>query len=242
MASIGDKLREAREKRGLLWEKAHKDTKIHPNILKALEEDKGDEFLSPVYIKGFLKKYAQYLGLDSQQIVEEYESLHLPQRAQAGSPPPILTLEDKKKEPKVNYRRLLSLFKALLIIILTILFVGYLRFVLRSLSPTPPGEVTREAVKAVPSPSLLVAKDKPLILTVRAERDSWMQVKSDGRVIFENVLSRGKEEKWIAKERIELWVGNAEGLELILNGNSLGSPGKGVIKGILITREGMKVK
>ncbi len=234
MASIGDKLREAREKKKLLWKKVHKDTKIYPDILKALEEDKGDEFLSPVYIKGFLKKYAQYLSLDSQQIVEEYESLH------PESPPLILTL-DKEKESKVDYRRLLPLFKVLLIIILTILFIGYLRFVLHSLSQRRPGEVTKKAVKAVPPSSLLVPKSKPLILTVRAKRDSWMQVKSDGKVIFENVLSQGKEEKWIAKEKIELWVGNAEGLELILNGNNLGSPGEGVIKNILITREGMKV-
>ncbi len=236
MASIGEKLREQRLKKKLSPEKVYKDIKIHPRILEALEEDKGDEALSPVYIKGFLKKYSQYLSLDTDSIVEEYERLH------PEAPPTILSIE-KEKELKINYRQFLSVFKVVLIIILTVLFIGYLRFVVRSLpqSQTRPGAISR-SVKTIEEEksSLLVPKDKPLILTIRAKRDSWMQVKSDGRIIFEDVLSKGKEEKWIAKEKIELWVGNAEGLNLILNGKELGSPGKGVIKGILITREGMK--
>ncbi len=241
MASIGDRLREERERKNLSREEVHKSTKIHLPILKALEEDKGDEFLSSVYIKGFLKKYSQYLGLDSSLITEEYESLHPQSSAFVLAP-----VQEKKS--KMKYPRLSSLFKIFLIIILTLLFIAYLRFILHSFSKTPAKatskgvEIIKKTVKAPAlKPSLLVAKDKPLILTIKARRDSWMQVKSDGRVIFENVLSKGKEEKWLAKEKLELWVGNAEGLQLILNGKELPSPGKGVIKGILITREGLKV-
>ena len=42
--------------------------------------------------------------------------------------------------------------------------------------------------------------------------------------------------------RFVLWVGKAEYLELILNGHPLGSPGRGVIKDITITRKGLEVK
>ncbi len=241
MASIGDKLREAREKKKLLWQRVHKDTKIHPRILKALEEDKTDDSLSPVYMRGFLKKYCEYLGLDHRELLEEYESLH-PQIPQS-----VLILE-KDKKWKLKLQHLYSLGKILLVIIATILFISYLRFLTHSFSrdssrlTSRDTKVVRKAPKATPSvSSMLVPKNKPLILTIRAKRDSWMQVKSDGKVIFENVLSRGKEEKWTAKEKIELWVGNAEGLELVLNGNIIGSPGEGVIKNILITRQGMKV-
>lgn len=240
MASIGDRLREAREKNKLSLEKVHKDTKIHPHILKAMEEDKGDELLSPVYIKGFIRKYAQYLNLDTREIVEEYKSLH-PQ-----SPPLILSLE-KDKGSKIGKRGLFRVIKVFLIIIVSVLFIGYLRFVLTSVFKIPPQDkiaaVTKRVVKvSPPPPSRIVAKKKPLKLTVRALQDSWMQIKSDGRIVFENVLSKGKEERWTAKEEIEMWVGNAEGLELVLNGRKLGAPGKGVIRGILITREGMIVK
>lgn len=240
MASIGDRLREAREKNKLSLENVYKDIKIHPHILKAIEDDRGDELLSPVYIKGFIRKYAQYLKLDSREIVEEYKSLH-PQ------PPPLILELDKEKEPKTGKRGLFRLVKVFLIIVVSVLFIGYLRFVLESVFKNQPQERSAEVAKKVvkvspPPPSRLVVKNKPLKLTIRALQDSWMQVKSDGRVIFENILSKGKEEKWTAKEEIEIWVGNAEGLELVLNGKELGSPGKGVIKGILITREGMTVK
>lgn len=238
MASIGEKLREQRLKKKLSPQRVYETLKIHPRILEALEGDKGDEALSPIYIKGFLKKYSQYLNLDTDSIMEEYERLH------PKTPSTILSIE-KEKKLKIDYHRLLSIFKIVLIVILTVLFIGYMRFVLRSLSQnqTRP-EATLERVKTAEEDelSLLVPRDQPLILTIRAKRGSWMQVKSDGRIIFEDVLSKGKEEKWTAKEKIELWVGNAEGLNLFLNGKELGSPGKGVIKGILITREGMKVK
>lgn len=240
MASIGDRLRAAREKNKLSLEKVHKDIKIHPRILRAMEEDKGDELLSPIYIKGFLRKYAQYLKLDSRELVEEYKSLH-PQ------PPPLILELDKKKELKTDYRGLFRVGKVFLIIVVSVLFIGYLRFVLESVFKSQLQEKSTEVTKKVvkvspPAPSRIVAKNKPLKLTIRALQDSWMQVKSDGRVVFENILSKGKEEKWTAKKEIEIWVGNAEGLELILNGRELGALGKGVIKGILITREGMTVK
>ncbi len=240
MASIGDRLREAREKNKWSLEKVHKDIKIHPRILKAIEEDKGDELLSSTYIKGFIRKYAQYLKLDSREIVEEYKSLH-PQ------PPPLILELDKGKEAKIGYRGLFRSFKVLLIIVVSVLFIGYLWFVVESIFKSQPqersAEITKKVVKvSPPSPLRIVAKKKPLKLTIRALQDSWMQVKSDGIIVFENVLSKGKQEKWTAKKEIEIWVGNAEGLELVLNGKELGAPGKGVIKGILITRKGMTLK
>ncbi|MBI2447090.1 MAG: DUF4115 domain-containing protein, partial [Candidatus Omnitrophica bacterium] len=63
----------------------------------------------------------------------------------------------------------------------------------------------------------------------------------DGKKMFEEVLKEGSSEKWEANEKIELWVGKAEGLELERNGQPLGPLGYGIIKNILITREDMKI-
>ena len=76
-------------------------------------------------------------------------------------------------------------------------------------------------------------------LTIRTKADVWMQVKSDGTVIFQNVLPKGSQESWTAKEELELWTGNAGAMELILNGTPLGNPGIGVKKGIKVTRMGL---
>ena len=90
-------------------------------------------------------------------------------------------------------------------------------------------------------PAINIPLNKPLVLTVKAKDNVWMEVKSDGEVIFRNILSNGTLETWKAEEKIELWVGNASALELMLNDIPLGSPGRGVKRGIIISHKGMKL-
>ena len=86
-----------------------------------------------------------------------------------------------------------------------------------------------------------IETQQQLNLVLRAKKKVWMQVKSDGRVVFEDVLKKGDMECWLADDSIELWVGDGSVLELELNGKPIGSPGTGVIKNIIITRQGMKI-
>ena len=72
MESIGDNLREARHNRKVSLEDASRATRIKIEILEQLEADEFDRLAAPTYTKGFLRLYAEYLGLDSQSIVEAY--------------------------------------------------------------------------------------------------------------------------------------------------------------------------
>jgi cytoskeletal protein RodZ len=72
MESIGEILREARHRKRASLEDAARATKIKLEILEQLEADEFDRLAAPAYTKGFLKLYADYLGLDSQQIVDSY--------------------------------------------------------------------------------------------------------------------------------------------------------------------------
>src|SRR5512136_2744554 len=74
MDSVGAKLKKIRQEKGLSIEDVQKQTKIHPNILKAIEEDNFIN-LSPVYVKGFLKIYCKFLGVDPSQYILECEDL-----------------------------------------------------------------------------------------------------------------------------------------------------------------------
>jgi len=76
--SIGKKLTEAREKKKITLEQAYGHTRIHPDVLKALEADEYEKILSPTYIRSFLKKYASFLGLDVNKIIEEYNKKNAP--------------------------------------------------------------------------------------------------------------------------------------------------------------------
>ena len=72
MESIGENLREARHNRKASLEDASRATKIKIEILEQLESDEFDRLAAPTYTKGFLKLYAEYLGLDSQSVVDAY--------------------------------------------------------------------------------------------------------------------------------------------------------------------------
>lgn len=68
---IGAALNEAREARGISLEQAANDTRISLRFLEALESEEFDELPAPVYVRGFLRSYANYLGVDPQPLIEE---------------------------------------------------------------------------------------------------------------------------------------------------------------------------
>jgi hypothetical protein len=71
---IGTSLREARLRRGTDFAQAELATKIRGKYLRALEEEQFELLPSETYVKGFLRTYAEYLGLDGQLYVDEYNS------------------------------------------------------------------------------------------------------------------------------------------------------------------------
>src|SRR5690349_4983985 len=74
MFEIGNSLREARVRRGVDFAQAELATKIRGKYLRALEEEQFSLLPAQTYIKGFLRTYAEYLGLDGQLYVDEYNS------------------------------------------------------------------------------------------------------------------------------------------------------------------------
>ncbi|MCG0237912.1 MAG: DUF4115 domain-containing protein [Firmicutes bacterium] len=72
---IGKKLREAREAQGLTLAMAEDATKIRKKYLLALEEGRESDLPGEVYTKGFLRSYANFLGLDGDALVREYKAL-----------------------------------------------------------------------------------------------------------------------------------------------------------------------
>jgi hypothetical protein len=74
MFEIGNSLREARLRRGVDFAQAELTTKIRGKYLRALEDEQFDVLPAQTYVKGFLRTYAEYLGLDGQLYVDEYNS------------------------------------------------------------------------------------------------------------------------------------------------------------------------
>jgi transcriptional regulator with XRE-family HTH domain len=69
MTGIGERLIRARETRGLTLEDAERDTRISRRYLQALETEQFEIIPAPVYARGFLRSYSQYVGLDPQEML-----------------------------------------------------------------------------------------------------------------------------------------------------------------------------
>jgi cytoskeletal protein RodZ len=169
--SIGETLREARRNRRATLEDASRSTKIKFEILEQLEADEFDRIAAPAYTKGFLKLYSEYLGLDSQTIVEAYL------RSQGGLRRQGLHVETEKtiraRKPRELQLPLRSV--ALVVVALTVAVFGVM--LVKSL-------LARRAARAEPSiqqPQPVVAQPviaakAPAIPT--ADFDAYYQPKS----------------------------------------------------------------
>lgn len=81
MGVIGDTLAEARTRRGVDLDEVHAATGIRPRYLRAIEEEDWNALPEEFYARSFVRKYAQFLGVDPDPLVDEYRR----QRGTGGS-------------------------------------------------------------------------------------------------------------------------------------------------------------
>ena len=74
MFEIGNTLREARVRRNLTLQQVEEDIKIRVKYVQAMENEDWDVMPGVTYVKGFLRTYATYLGLDPEVIIGEFRS------------------------------------------------------------------------------------------------------------------------------------------------------------------------
>ena len=70
MFEIGNSLREARLRQRLDFRQVEQATKIRSRYLRALEEEDFDALPAETYVRGFLRTYAEALGLDGRLSVD----------------------------------------------------------------------------------------------------------------------------------------------------------------------------
>jgi cytoskeletal protein RodZ len=292
MERTGDRLKKIRLEKGLSLEEVHKRTKIHINVLRAIEDDSFVN-LNPVYVKGFLKIYCQFLGENPADYINDYREPRQrvvvtdeqPSQVRAvQSPPrrpdgaPVLKAVRSIKMPVLNpvLLKLVGVAGAGIVAVVVLVFLvrlagaGISAISAKRKPANPPAAAVarkKEAPKPKPqepAPVQLPAQSEApeharaqqalpkalgveaggvIRLGIRAKEDCWLQVRVDGKTVFQSVLNRGRLEGWQAANKIELTLGDAGKVDLEINGSripALGRKGQPV-KNILITREGLKV-
>lgn len=71
MKKFGELFKSKRKELNLSLKEVENATSIRVNHLESIEEGKDDAFLSPVYMLGFMRQYATFLGLDGDKLLEE---------------------------------------------------------------------------------------------------------------------------------------------------------------------------
>ena len=98
MPAIGERLREARTRRGASIEDAEDGTKIRARYLRALEDEQYDVLPGRTYVRTFLRSYAEWLGLDARLLVEEYRAQYEGDRTEEVEGAPFSPVEGRGRE------------------------------------------------------------------------------------------------------------------------------------------------
>ncbi|MCZ6767226.1 MAG: helix-turn-helix domain-containing protein [bacterium] len=121
--TLGELLRVAREAKGLTLQDANRDTKIAVSVLDSLEHDDFDAVESDIYLKGFVRNYAEYLGVDPNRalrMLNEYRG------TTSGGGDVTWDYEETLREEKLTspqiFRRFVFPVMLLLIALLAILY------------------------------------------------------------------------------------------------------------------------
>lgn len=239
LSEMGGYLRYLRQEQSLSLEEVATKTKVQARLLNAIEEANLEQLPEPIYIKGFIKKYADFLGLNGAEFASSFptgQSFQLLRPTWYTFRPPQL-------------RAIHLYFVYILVIICAVSglsnMVNSSGLQMGSSNSTPkptPTPVTSNPPKTnSPSNSNSLAlvssaiasniaiANKPVRVGVTFKAESWIRVMVDGKKEFEGVLPEGTQRTWVAQQELIVKAGNAGGVVVAFNegeAKQLGAPGE----------------
>jgi cytoskeleton protein RodZ len=231
---IGTSLREARLRRQIEFAEAEHGTKIRGKYLRALEDERFELLPSHTYVKGFLRAYAEYLGLDGQLYVDEYNSRFVgggEDDAPMRAPRRVPAARARRRERRESNIVLLALTAIGLV---TALVIVAWRF-------GGPEGTTVHGLTTGSQPAAAVQRpqaDGAARIELRATKgDSYLVVRSRsalGQVLYEGTLERGQKQFFDGQV---LWVrlDRPQNVLVRRNGNRVKLPNAVKAQGVFVT-------
>jgi Helix-turn-helix domain/RodZ C-terminal domain len=207
MFEIGSSLREARSRGQIGIAQVEQATKIRGKYLRALEEEQFDVLPSQTYVKGFLRTYADYLGLDGQLYVDEYNSRF--GSGEEWGPRSARRAASRRRERRLQANVVLLTLGA--IVVLTVVVISAWKASGSGHVVTPPKPHTTPRPAAAPGPYLEITavRGSSKVIVNRAG--------ATGKILFEGTLERGDTQAFNGK-RFWLNVGAPENLVITVAG------------------------
>jgi cytoskeleton protein RodZ len=238
MFEIGSSLREARVRQGLDFPELEQATKIRAKYLRALEEEQFDLLPAQTYVKGFLRSYADYLGLDGQLYVDEFSSRYVvgeddPMMSPRRSPPP-------RTAPRIQSRALVLALVGIAVVA-TLVIVAW-KAGSANQQPIVGLRSSRSTTQSKPAATARPTRRGVARLDVTAAHAaSWLQVRRgnvSGPLLFQGTLDKGQRHVFVGRH---LWldVAKPEALSATLNGRVVHLP-SGSMKTMVVTARGVR--
>jgi hypothetical protein len=241
MFEIGASLREARSRRGLALEDVQKGLRIRERYLLALEDERWDVLPGEAYVKGFLRTYAEFLGLNGALYLDEYNA-----RFAAPEDEPFVP---EQLAPSTGSR---ILTRTTVGVVAVAAVLGGLALLGSGGSSRP--HLSEPAAAAAPkraaaplgmpvAPVTLPPRRRPPTARIRAVSSrSWLSVRiggAGGREIFRGFLDRGRTLSYGLHRNVWLRIGRPRALAIRIGSYRVnGLPGAPV--NLLLTRDGPK--
>jgi cytoskeleton protein RodZ len=215
---IGSSLREARLRQELDFPELEERTKIRPKYLRALEDERFEILPAPTYVRGFLRSYAEALGLDGQPFVDEYNSRFTvgeddaPLRARRAPAP---RYERGPRESRIAVIALVAIAVATALVIAAWKFGG------------PEGEkVPGLAASGGTGQTAAHAKGVARLVVRATTGSSWMEVRSTssaGKLLYSGTLEQGQHKSFEGKS-LQLALAAPANVVVRVNGNRVDLP------------------
>jgi len=209
---IGNSLREARERQGLGYPEIELATKIRAKYIRALEEEDFTSIPGDAYIRGFLRTYAEYLGLDGDVYVDEYASRFITSWRDELPPRP------ERRRIRTRERRLER--RAVLLVLAGIVLVGVLVFAAWQI----PGSSTH--VPGLGKKQHRHSGGTSQLVLHGVGRGTYVEVRrsrASGKVDLQGTVEAGQTDR-LPGSRFYLLVRTPAGLRVTLDGRAVALP------------------
>jgi cytoskeleton protein RodZ len=209
---LGNSLREARLRQALDYPQVELATKIRAKYIRALEDEAFEILPSETYVKGFLRTYAEFLGLDGQLYVDEYNSRYGGERWLQETPRRPHVHQDRGLERKVVLLGLAGIAALTGLVIVAWKFGG--------------GDSTNAVPPTVSTP---VAAPPARALELRGVGPgSYVEVhrtSSHGKILLAGTIARGDVQR-ITGNRFWLYIKRSRGVDVTLGGRAVSLPAR----------------
>jgi cytoskeleton protein RodZ len=248
--TVGARLREAREKRGVSLRQIANSTRISVMSLEALERSDLSRLPGGIFTRSFIRAYAQEVGLDPDRTIQDFIA-ELPPESAAATAHPAAVEDGEKLES--DRKAVATAFRLMLIslpIAGLIIYYGIHHRTAAEKERAPSGESPatepappdRTAPASASSASVPPSMPGPpasstagLTMEMAPTGVCWVSVTTDGEPTFSGLMKAGDRRQITARDEISLNVGDAGAFSYRLNGREgrpLGAPGEVVSRRI----------